>query len=334
MKPLVAVVIVVWNGVEDTLECLRSLEEDKYPNKRILVIDNCSSDGSVERIHAEGIRVSVIKCPLNLGFTGGNNVGLAEATRLGAKYAFLLNNDTTLSRDALTILVDAAEAQTQVGLLSPVVNYYDTPGEVWFAGATLSLPRGEALHCKLPDYLRQPICSGGAVADLQIVPSEWVSGCAMLVRMRALWEVGGFDDRFFLTWEDVDWCVRMRRSKWDVVVVPNARIYHKCGRSGARMVGIHRYYAVRNSLLLAAKHAGPFYFSALFWVLCRHFRGALGSGQTDKKQNLVTVFEGLKDHLLGRYGRRSTVEKRKSKNGPAEPQEPKQREGDVCVSSK
>ena len=307
MRPLVTVVLVVWNGIEDTLECLRSLAADHYPNKEVLIVDNGSTDGSAERIRGEGFQVCMVRCPLNLGFTGGNNVGLAEARRRGAKYAFLLNNDTTLEPDALTRLVDAAEFRTGAALLSPVVDYYGAPGEVWFSGAKLSLARGEALHQNLLEAGGPAPGAGGDGGIPHPYPSEWVSGCAMLVRLIAVEQVGGFDDRFFLTWEDVDWCVRMRRSNWEVLVVPAARIYHKCGRSGARLTGIYRYYAVRNSLLLAAKHAGHFYLTALICVLSRHLRSALRSGQADKWQSFGTIFEGLKDHWLGRYGRRPTA---------------------------
>lgn len=298
MKPFVTIVIVVWNGIEDTLECLRSLALDRYPNKEILVVDNGSTDGSAERIRGEGFEVCVVSCAMNLGFTGGNNVGLAEAQRRGAKYAFLLNNDTTLEPDALTLLVEAAESCVGAGLLSPVMHYYDAPGEVWFSGATLSLARGEALH---QDLLSVAVENGGSP---NTYPCAWVSGCAMLANISAVGQVGGFDDRYFLTWEDVDWCVRMRRFDWAVLVVPAARIYHKCGRSGARLTGVHRYYAVRNSLLLAATHAGHFYVTALLCILGRHLRSALRSGGAERRQNLETIFEGLKDHLLGRYGRR------------------------------
>ncbi len=329
MKPLVCIVIVIWNGVADTLECLRSLVEDDYPNKEILVVDNGSSDDSVRRMQEEGFSVTLLSCPTNLGFTGGNNVGLAEARRRGAAYAFLLNNDTTVVSGALEKLVDAAENFSTAGILSPVVHYYDTPQEIWFSGAKLSLARGEAVH--------QIGVVGSATNSLPvecIFRSEWVSGCAMLVRMDAVGQVGGFDDRFFLTWEDVDWCIRMKGANWDVLVVPSARIYHKCGRSGARLTGVHRYYAVRNSLLLAAKHAGFSYLSALVFVLGRHVRGSLAGRGSGKRQNLVTVFEGFKDHLLGRYGRRPSKASHITMNRAADTAVPSKVESISCASSR
>jgi GT2 family glycosyltransferase len=329
MKPLVCVVIVIWNGVADTLECLRSLAEDSYPNKEVLLVDNGSSDDSVRRIREEGFVVTVLSCPMNLGFTGGNNVGLAEARRRGAAYAFLLNNDTTVVSGALAKLVNAAENLSDAGVLSPVVHYYDTPQEVWFSGAKLSLARGEAVH------------QAGFVADAaNCLPvegafrSEWVSGCAMLVRMDAVGEVGGFDDRYYLTWEDVDWCIRMRQADWEVLVVPSARIHHKCGRSGVKLTGVHRYYAVRNSLLLASKHAGFLYLSALVFVLARHVRGSLAGRGSGKRQNLVTVFEGFKDHLIGSYGRRPSKASHKTTNAVADTAAAREVESISCASSR
>jgi hypothetical protein len=294
MKPVVAVIIVIWNGVEDTLECLRSLAGEGYPNKQIIVVDNGSEDGSAERIRAEGFEVCLIQTGKNLGFTGGNNVGLAEALRSGVKYSFLLNNDTTVEPGSIGALVDAAEKSPRGGIFAPVIHYYDSPSEVWFAGAFLSLTRGEAVHNNFLHPRR----------DSAPYTSPWVSGCAMLARMAAVEEVGGMDDRFYLTWEDVDWCLRMRAHSWGVEVVPSARILHKGGRSGAKLQGIRSYYAVRNSLLLALKHSGRGYFAALVRITGRHLRSALRSEGRERMEVLGTVFEGLWDHFRGNYGPR------------------------------
>jgi GT2 family glycosyltransferase len=294
MKPSVAVIIVIWNGVEDTLECLRSLELEGYPDKKVIVVDNASTDGSAERIKNEGFDVRIIRSPENLGFTGGNNLGLIEAQNAAVKYAFLLNNDTTLEPGAIGALVDAAEANPAGGIFAPVMHYYDSPADIWFAGALLSLSRGEAVHNNFLNPRR----------DAAPYPSPWVSGCAMLVRIAATETVGGMDDRFYLTWEDVDWCLSMRAAGWGVEVVPASRIFHKGGRSGAKLRGIWSYYAVRNSLLMARKHAGKSYFSALLCVAGRHLRSALRFEGRERLDVLGTVAEGLWHHFSGRYGER------------------------------
>jgi GT2 family glycosyltransferase len=294
MKPKVVVLIVVWNGVDDTLECLESLRGDLYKNKEIIIVDNGSTDDSCEIIKSAGFDVKIIRSELNLGFTGGNNLGLQEAKKCGARYVFLLNNDTTLEPEALSKLLEAAELQSAAGILSPVIHYYDTPAEIWFAGATLRTNIGEALH----DLSLQP----GRLS--KPYHSPWVSGCAMLVRMVAVDQVGSFDERFYLNWEDVDWCVRMRNEGWEIGVVPSARIYHKVGRSQWNLHGRSCYYSVRNSLLFSAKHAGLGYLSSAFLVMWRHFREVLRRSGAGRREILDGALDGFSDHLKGRYGRR------------------------------
>jgi len=294
MKPKVAVVIVVWNGVEDTLECLNSLAKDSYKNKEIIVVDNASTDGTSEILRSSNFNVKIVHSSANLGFTGGNNLGLAEAQKGGAHYAFLLNNDTTVEPGALSALVDTAEQQPSSGILSPVIHYHDIPAEIWFAGASLKLRVGEALH----DHSFQP----GRLTPPYASP--WVSGCAMLVRITALQQVGAFDERFYLNWEDVDWCVRMHNAAWKVMVVPRARIYHKGGRSQSRLDGVKSYYTVRNSLLLCLKHAKAAYMFSIFAVMGRQLHEALRHRGPERLAIWRTACEGLRDHLLGRYGPR------------------------------
>jgi GT2 family glycosyltransferase len=295
MKPKIAILIVVWNGVKDTLECLESLQDDLYENKEIIIVDNGSTDDSCEIIKSSGFNVKIIRSESNLGFTGGNNLGLKEAKRCGAQYVFLLNNDTTVEPEALSALVEAAQLQPRAGILSPVIHYYDSPAEIWFAGATLRFYVGEALH----DLSLQP----GRLSKPYFSP--WVSGCAMLVSMVAVDRVGSFDDRFYLNWEDVDWCVRMRSEGWDVGVVPSARIYHKVGRSQWKLHGRSCYYSVRNNLLFSAKHAGLGYLSTFVLVMWRHFREVLRRSGAGRREILDGAINGFSDHLAGHYGCRS-----------------------------
>jgi GT2 family glycosyltransferase len=288
----VLVVLVIWNGLEDTLECLESLQHCEFPHKRILVVDNASTDGSSETIARLYPEVQIIRSEQNLGFTGGNNLGLEEAIRQRVRYAFLLNNDTTLAPDALSRLVQWADSSPRSGMLAPVIHYYDQPDEIWFAGARVALARGEAVHNPIGTLSKQ-------AAPFE---TDWISGCAMLVRMTAVLAVGVFDPRFYLTWEDVDWCLRMRSTGYRVLVVPAARILHKGGRSGRRLTGIHFYYAVRNSLLVARKHGGTRYWVALCCVIFRYGRGAVSQRTLQRARALRSVWSGVLHHVLGKYG--------------------------------
>jgi GT2 family glycosyltransferase len=294
--PRVAIVIVIWNGKDDTLECLASLAGDTYPAKQIIIVDNGSTDGScddIRRLHPE---VVVVETGKNLGFTGGNNVGVRHAVDHGFDYVFLLNNDTTIEPDMLTQMVAAAEAGPEFGILAPVIHYYDPPRDIWFAGSQLAMEHGAAWH----DNSRQP--------DRTVAPYEvpWATGCALLIRANLMQEMGGFDDRYYLTWEDVDLSLRVRKTGLKVGVVPAARLYHKGGKSGERMKESQLYYAVRNSLLLVRKHqTGLTYWRAASRIILSSLVRCMRICKRDPRElprYVRTTLGGILDHITGRYG--------------------------------
>jgi GT2 family glycosyltransferase len=289
--PRVTVVIVVWNGRDDTLECLASFRADEYSNREIVVVDNGSSDDSVAAIRAGFPEVVILQTGKNLGFTGGNNVGIRYAIENGADYVYLINNDTLVESDALKKLVEAAEANPDAGLLAPVIHDFDPPQAIWFSGSLMDLRRGAAWH----DNTRQP--------SREEMPYEvpWITGCAMLIRAGLLRRLGGFDDRYYLSWEDVDLSLRVRNEGQRLLVVPGARIYHKGGQSGKNLNGIYGYYAVRNSLLLASKHSGRDYRRAALTIVGTHLRSCMRPSSVQARR-LRLIWDGLWDHLRQRYG--------------------------------
>jgi len=289
--PRVSVVIVIWNGRSDTVECLTSFRGDPYPNREIIVVDNGSSDDSVAVLRAQFPEVVILQTGKNLGFTGGNNVGIRHAIETGADYVYLINNDTLVEPDALAKLVEAAEANPGAGLVAPVIHDFDPPRAIWFAGSAMDLRRGAAWH----DNTRQP--------SREEMPYEvpWITGCAMLIRADLLRRLGGFDDRYYLSWEDVDLSLRVRNEGQQLLIVPPARIYHKGGQSGKNLDGIYGYYTVRNSLLLASKHSGRDYPRAAFTILGEALRRCLRAGAS-RTRRLRLVWDGLRDHLCQRYG--------------------------------
>lgn len=294
MKPRVAIIIVMWNGRQDTIECLASLREDTYPNKQFIVVDNGSGDDSVPKVREQFPEATVIENHANLGFTGGNNVGIREALAQGADYVYLLNNDTTVEPDALTALVAAAEAHPHFGLISPVMHYFDPPRDIWFAGSQIMLGQGLAVH----DNSRSP---ARTEAPYEV---PWLSGCAILLRATLAKQLEGFDERYYLTFEDVDLSLRVRDTGLALAVVPAARIYHKGGMSGKRISGMGYYYVVRNKLLLVRKHCGAGYFPAALRIVGSHFWDLIRRRRAfkDRIRYLRSTYDAVFDHLLHRYG--------------------------------
>lgn len=289
--PKVAIVIVIWNGRQDTLECLASFRNDNYPNKRIIVVDNGSTDRSGEVIRLLYPQVQIVETGRNLGFTGGNNVGIRHAIEEGVDYVYLLNNDTVVEQDSLIRLVEAMEANPGAGLMAPVIHDFEYPRAIWFAGSAMDLRRGAAWH----DNVRQP--------ERCETPYEvpWATGCAMLVKAELLDKLGGFDDRYYLSWEDVDLSLRVKKEGFRVMVAPGARIYHKGGQSGKNLNSIYGYYTVRNSLLLARKHSGWNYYRAALSIIGTALRRCVRIGAF-RRRHFRLVWDGLWDHLRKRYG--------------------------------
>jgi hypothetical protein len=275
MSFAVVIIIVNFNGKEDTLKCLESLRHDRYPNKEILVVDNGSIDDSVARIRGQFPEVTVIETGKNLGFGGGNNVAIRQAVAAGADYVYLLNNDTTSEPDALSELVKAAPENPGFGILAPVMHYMAEPEKIWFGGATLNPKTLEALH----DNSSPP----GRNDPVRDIP--WATGCAMLIPSKIIDELQGFDERFFLYSEDVDLSLRARAAGYRIGLVPSARIFHKVGAT-ARGSPAACYHALRGKLLLQRFHGGAH----------RH-RNTL-------REVLGALRESLRDFRRGRSGLR------------------------------
>lgn len=239
--PTVCIIILNWNRREDTLDCLASLEGLEYASRWTLVVDNGSTDGSVEAIESTYPTVEVIRTGDNLGYAEGNNVGLREALKRGADYALVLNNDTLVAPEMLAHLVAAAEADERVGAAGPTIYFHEDPDVVWSAGGRFDWQRGKPLLRGLRER------DEGQFSDIQAV--DYVPGSAILMRRSTLEQVGGFEPRYFLYYEDNDWCLRVQRHGYTVVHVPQARLWHKVSLAHQLSSPYISYYHARNRLL-------------------------------------------------------------------------------------
>ena len=247
-EPHVVVVILNWNGKADTLECLQSIRAVAYPNFEIVVVDNGSTDDSVPAIKAHFPGVSVIETGENLGYAGGNNVGMRYGIQQGADYVLLLNNDTVVDPSLLTALTRAARTVGDDAILAAQIYFHSEPERIWYAGARIMPETATAYHEGFGTV------SAGASRP-GVVETGYASGCAFFISTRLLSRVGFFDERFFLLYEETDLCSRARNLGVKSYVVPDARVWHKVSASfGGMESPAYIYFHFRNRLLWAEKH--------------------------------------------------------------------------------
>ncbi len=243
LKANAAIVIVSWNGRDDLLECLASLEKLVPPRPRIIVVDNGSTDGTGETVRERFPEVELVTLPENLGFAGGNNRGIERALAGGAESVCLLNNDTVVDPGFFRELLRAAGEYPRAGIFGARVFYRSRPETVWSQGISVGKLSGRiyAGHYNRP---------GRKVPEEPEVV-DGVSGAAMLLRTETLRETGGFEEDYYLCFEDLDLCLRAREKNWKVMTVPGSTVYHSVSRSmGGEYSSRAVYYSTRNHFLL------------------------------------------------------------------------------------
>jgi GT2 family glycosyltransferase len=244
------IVVLSWNGREDTLACLRSTRAIPRDDVRVICVDNGSGDGSVEAVRGEFPEVEVIENRRNLGFAAGNNVGIRLALELGAEWIVLLNNDATLAADAIDAFERVALRRPDAGVLGGKVLFADPPDRIWFAGQRFNARLG---------YSGRPRGHGrrdGSRYD-EVMPIQRAVGALMAVSGDAIETVGVMDEALFAYVEDVEWCLRMRAAGYEVLFVPGARAWHRVSASGGgESVSTHPlYYGCRNTIVVCERHA-------------------------------------------------------------------------------
>lgn len=217
--PRVTTIILNWNGMMDTLECIESVRNLDYPDMRIVVVDNGSSDGSTNILRQRYPWITLLESKENLGFTGGNNLGIVKALEMGTDYVWLLNNDTIVERDVLRKMVQTIGNTPGIGIASPVICFNDPPGKVQFCGSYIDWERKRIVKLKVGE----PYPSNGVSISL------W--GTALLIRRDVVEKVGFLNDKYFAYHEDEDYCMRVARAGYRAIVVPEARVFHKNSRS-------------------------------------------------------------------------------------------------------
>jgi hypothetical protein len=297
MTPTVAIVILNWCNAPDTLACLASVTCLDYPAYRTLVVDNGSTDGSVAAIRAAYPEVELLETGENLGYAGGNNVGIRHALAQGADYILVLNNDVTLAPDCLSRLVAVAEGDRDAGFIGPMIYQGGTLNQIQSAGTLMD--QCGRWHQRGLNALDVGQFDNETSADSLV-------GCALLIAARVLETIGLLDESFYLYDEDIDWCLRAREAGFSIRFVPGAKVWHRS--SDARGAELPRltYYINRNRYLLMRKHNMSM--TARLYTLVQHLiwlgNWSLNPKWRSKRAERDALFWALADAFRGQFGQR------------------------------
>lgn len=295
MLPKVFIIILNWNNWSDTLECLESLKNNDYPNEQVVIIDN----GSKKKPQAPDSEIKIIYNKENLGFAGGNNVGIKYALEKGADYILLLNNDTLVKQDFLTKLVEAGESNKDFGLLGPKIYFAGQKEKIWFAGGQVNWLYNKGIMKGYNEIDK------GQYDLPAIQETEYITGCCLLIKRATIEKIGLMPEDYFLYYEDTDWSLAAQGVGFKCVFVPRAKIWHKGSKSSIEGSPSYIYYHIRNGLILAQRFA-PWYVKLLVH---------LNVGWRIKKQIIKLIFFpkkrtwakyillGIKDFYSGKRGK-------------------------------
>jgi len=365
-SPKVAIIVLSWNGWQDTVECLESLQKIDYPCYEIIVVNNGSTDDSMEMIKkwAEGSipintkfvsfnhtskpvrciqyerelaeeggdrrekefdklppnrKLTIICTRENLGFAGGNNVGIRYALKKGDfSYFLILNNDTVVAPDFLTRMVQTGETDEKLGIIGGKIYYYDNPQRIWYGGGKMDLRKALSYH----KYYKKTEAELEREINLKnlekVVGATFITGCLMLIRKELLQDLGLFREDYFLSAEDTDFCYRALKSHWRMSVNLEAKIWHKVGHGDKVGHGKEReasltntYYETRNRLFFASeniKKAEHKIIFISFFVFSRLIR-ILMWGISGKKKVIKGTVMGVRDFIRGKKGKGGECQK-------------------------
>ncbi len=280
----VGIIVLNFKLKDKTLQCLKSIQNLKYPQKTIYIVDNNSQDGLADAL-PEDPMISFIQTGSNLGFAGGNNVGIKRALQEGCDYIFVLNPDTTLEKNALDHLIAAAREKGD-GVFGPKILFGDKK-TIWYAGGIFDRANVLGSHRGV-DQLDK-----GQFEKQE--PTDFVSGAAMLVSGGIFKKIGYFDEDYFMYYEDADFCFRAQQKGFDLYYVPEAVVYHENAQSSGLGSSLQDYFITRNRMLLASKFLT---FRTRFALL----REALRNMKSPVRRL------ALQDFLMGKLGKGSFID--------------------------
>lgn len=294
--PRVFIIILNWNGWRDTIECLESLKKIDYPNYKIVVVDNGSEDDSAQIIQNKYSQdIVFIETGKNLGFAGGNNVGIKYALGEKAGLLLLLNNDTKVAPDFLTKLVEAAQRDLKIGIVGPKILFWDQPEKIWFGGGRINWLKTKGEHI---DYKKTDNINFSGLKE-----SDYITGCCLLIKKEVIDKIGFLKEDYFLYYEDTDWCLEAKEAGYKIIYVPASRVWHKASVKTKEGSTNFIYYHSRNGLVLSRRH-NRFLKRILlnFFIAWLYLKQKIKIAINYKKQLSETIIFAIRDFYKNKMG--------------------------------
>jgi GT2 family glycosyltransferase len=221
--PLVAVILVAYGGRDDTVACIKSIQQSDYSNFRIILVDNDSPDDTSQFVRGTFPDVLLVESERNLGFAGGNNLGIDKALELNADYIFLLNNDTEIAPDTIGKLVDSAGKSERIGAIGPKIYYFEKKDTIWSAGGIIDFRWSNLYHRGIR---RTDSAEYNIKREV-----DYLTGCALMFPSDRVKEIGKLDESFWMYYEDADFCMRLKRAGYSIIYEPESKVWHKVSSS-------------------------------------------------------------------------------------------------------
>lgn len=222
--PKVSIVLLNYNNYKDTIACVESIQQVAYPNFNVIVVDNKSTNDSLEKLCAlKNTHLKIVDSGKNGGFAYGNNVGIRIAKEENADYVLLLNNDTLVTDDFLEKLLECFSYEENVGIATCRIMYNSEREKVWYAGGEIDWNNLRAIHRGI---------NGDKYRKKGLEEVEFASGCCMMISRKCIERIGGLPEDYFMYYEDLDYCVKTAESGYKIVYNPEGVIYHCVSSSG------------------------------------------------------------------------------------------------------
>jgi GT2 family glycosyltransferase len=299
MSPFLSIILVNYKNPDITIDSVHSIAQSTFRDYQIIIIDNESSAESVTKLTTRCPDCVIIPQKENIGFAEGNNVGIQYALQSGSEMILFLNNDTVVDKDLLKNLIETARRSSEIGVVGAKIYYFGSSGTLWYAGGRFNIRKAIAVH----DGMKRKDSPEFNIER----ETDFVTGCCLLTKKNVIEKIGTLDGRFFMYYEDSDFCIRARKAGYSIIYQPRAVLHHKVSSSAEWDSPLYLYFNLRNKILFVTKHNTTFvriiYFPYFFYFYVRQLVRLIFKRHNLRaaRAAIIAVLDGLRRYT-GKFG--------------------------------